>query len=251
MPPVTFEVQVPLSMLFKELLDQLRRDQFAFLSEQMLAVSHVYSPPPNADDEDHPELPPHLRSYWTMYTEGCVTLALAPVDEATHGALFRARTNSSTLAELRVDTLRGRLGLEPVILPIVKACPLLPREGGAFANAVLAAQTMAALKCSKRRTKKVSWTLSVPCQHWLAERLEMSLVSESVKDEGELQATLCVASWGRLARTREGFMRYPKEVREQLFTLLLLRQRGLFGVMDRNVCYLIGTYVVSLPQPVL
>ncbi len=234
-PPVAVVVAVRLSMSFGELVEHLRCELLAPLTNAM-----EYNPG---------ALRAHLESFFkerdNMYQKGCVALTLAPVDEFTHGALFAARTDQTTVAELKLDSLRGRLSMEPIVLPIVMACPFVPVQDGAFAAAVRAAQAIAAFKMRDEQSLTLPWAWDARCLWWFATRFEVGARL------GEDDATVYAISWGRLLRTREGFAKYPRAVRQQVFLLLLMRNRGVFGGMDRNVCFLIADYVVSLPQPFL
>jgi len=243
-PPLAVAVPVRLSMTFGELLEHVRCKLLIRLSETM---------------DNDPVATAHPETYQkavaeraNMYHEGCVTLCLAPVDEASHGKLFRARTSATTVAELKMDSLRGRVSCEPVAIAVAKECPFVPMVDGAFAGAVRAAQVMAVLKASGGKSVQLQCGCGIRCLRWLAARMEVAVVIDETETEEEgVSATVYAVSWGRLVRTRKGFAKYPKAVRRQVFALLLMRNRGVFGVMDRNLCFLIGDFVVSLPQPVL
>jgi hypothetical protein len=226
--PPLLEVHVPRGTTIVALTEQLRRDQLA---------SRPLIPPWEPAESERENI---------GYLPGCVTLALAPVDEATHGALFRARDATTTVGDLGLESLRGRLSLMPVTLPIVKACPYAPSSEWAV---LYVAQRMAALKLTGEASQRFKFFLNTHCLRLLAAQLDVELSDVDVRGNNVFECTVHVVPWGRLARTREGFARYPQAVRERVFTLLLMRNRGVFGTMDRHVCFLIADYVVSLPQP--
>jgi hypothetical protein len=230
--PPLLEVRVPRGMTIVALTEQLRRDQ--------LALFEPFTP---RYESTIAEEIAHTKD---GYLPGCVTLALAPVDEATHGALFRARSVAMTLGELGTDSLRGRLSLIPVTLPILKACPYTRGLPWAVLSA---AQQLAAHKLTGEASERLTFCVSKRCVRWLAAQLSVALSDVDDRWHNAVVCTVHVVPWGRLVRTREGFARYPQAVREQVFTLLLMRNRRVFGMMDRHVCFLIADYVVSLPQP--
>jgi hypothetical protein len=234
-PPSLLEVHVPRGTTIVALTEQLRRDQLASLDP------FIYRFQPGSDLQ----LPFETAD---GYIVGCVTLALAPADEATHGALFRARNATTTAEDLGLASLRGRLSLIPITLPIVKACPYVATSSDKDA-ALSAAQRMAALKLTGEASQRFRFFARAPCVRWLAARLCVVLSDVDDREHNVVECTVHVVPWGRLARTREGFARYPQAVREQVFTLLLMRNRRVFGTMDRHVCFLIADYVASFPQP--